>query len=201
MSSQWKLPEFEYLKNCQWHFTEKIDGTNMRLIYHPTKTEPGFELKGRSNAATVHPKLTEWLAQWSSFALPLATELFETPVCIYGEGCGAGIQSGANQYGDTHFRAFAIKIGDWWLKPEDVMNICRSLHLKVVPHVFTGTLMDGISIVQRGRKTMIGPEPGIHEMEGLIGVPTVPLRRRNGERIVVKLKHKDLKDLEWYNGT
>ena len=28
---EWSCPEFEYLRNCKWDVTEKIDGTNMRI--------------------------------------------------------------------------------------------------------------------------------------------------------------------------
>jgi hypothetical protein len=29
---RWSEPEFEYLKDCQWEFTEKVDGTNIRIV-------------------------------------------------------------------------------------------------------------------------------------------------------------------------
>lgn len=207
------IPEFDYLKDCKWSFTEKIDGTNMRLIFQPgaecgtfeTKPSgqiaevgtpdtfpPYFQLLGRSDAAQVHGTLTAWLESWQSFALPLATELFDSPVCIYGEGCGAGIQKGGEQYGGTHFRAFAIKVGNWWLEPSAVDDICRTLHIQQVPHILSGTLMDGIELVESGLDTFIGPHSGVFRAEGLIGIPEVPLCRRDGSRIVVKLKHKDL---------
>ena len=30
---KYALPEFEYLKNNVWTFTEKVDGTNIRIIW------------------------------------------------------------------------------------------------------------------------------------------------------------------------
>ena len=30
---EYSLPEFEYLKDNTWAFTEKVDGTNIRVMY------------------------------------------------------------------------------------------------------------------------------------------------------------------------
>jgi hypothetical protein len=30
---RWTMPEFEYLANNTWVFTEKVDGTNIRVIF------------------------------------------------------------------------------------------------------------------------------------------------------------------------
>lgn len=34
IEGDWTLPEFEYLKDCQWVFTEKVDGTNIRVMWN-----------------------------------------------------------------------------------------------------------------------------------------------------------------------
>ena len=38
---QWRLPEFEYLKDNLWAWTEKIDGTNIRIGWDGEKVEFG----------------------------------------------------------------------------------------------------------------------------------------------------------------
>ena len=59
------LPEFEYLKDCKWEATEKIDGTNMRVELLPTFNEDGtlkkvlWEFKGRTDKAQIPPHLME----------------------------------------------------------------------------------------------------------------------------------------------
>lgn len=35
---KWRLPEFEYLQNNNWSFTEKIDGTNVRVMWDKEKS-------------------------------------------------------------------------------------------------------------------------------------------------------------------
>jgi len=32
IQGKWRLPEFEYLQDNQWMFTEKVDGTNIRIM-------------------------------------------------------------------------------------------------------------------------------------------------------------------------
>ncbi len=47
---QWTLPEFEYLADNEWSFTEKVDGTNIRIywrISHPVVLEQIYEIKVR----------------------------------------------------------------------------------------------------------------------------------------------------------
>ena len=36
LEGQYALPEFEYLANNQWTWTEKVDGTNIRVIWDGT---------------------------------------------------------------------------------------------------------------------------------------------------------------------
>lgn len=69
---EWVSLEFEYLRNCLWDATEKIDGTNMRVevIQHPTydvHTENiigvRFELsiKGKTDNALIPKHLGEYM--------------------------------------------------------------------------------------------------------------------------------------------
>ena len=219
---KWSDSTFHYLQDAKFLFTEKLDGTNIRLIYHPAHytadiadhpvaIDPNargleamtgsqlvparLEIKGRSDAAVVHHRLVEW-------AETLDIEKFvnafsDNRVCIYGEGIGDGIQKGGPQYGATHFRAFAIKGSRGFLPWYITDEICRrSLQLLTAPVILEATLNEGIEYMRTGFKTMLGPNPGQFFAEGLIGLPTVPLYRPHGERIIVKLKHQDL-----YGGT
>ena len=33
IEGEWSLPEFEYLAKLNWTWTEKVDGTNMRVMW------------------------------------------------------------------------------------------------------------------------------------------------------------------------
>ena len=34
LEGEWATPEFEYLKDNKWVFTEKVDGTNIRIMWN-----------------------------------------------------------------------------------------------------------------------------------------------------------------------
>jgi hypothetical protein len=74
----------------------------------------------------------------------------ESPVILYGEGYGPGIQKGGGNYGsDQSFVLFDIKIGPWWLRREDVLEIADKLMIPdVVPVVGKGTLADMVALVR-----------------------------------------------------
>lgn len=110
------------------------------------------------------------------------------PVCLYGEGYGAGIQKGGGNYGAGQtFVLFDVKIGDWWLQREDVEDVAHNLGIDVVPVLMIGTLHDMVEMVRTGFMSTWGD----FTAEGLIGKPMVELKNRAGNRIVTKLKYKD----------
>jgi hypothetical protein len=197
---QWSDPIFDYLQNAKFIFTEKLDGTNIRLIYQPEQeyhSESGqplkarVSIKGRSDGAQVNGHLVDWCKT-------LDVEKFVTvfghrAVCIYGEGVGSGIRKGGLHYGPTHFRAFAIKGPHGFYRADIADDILRKgLGLQVAPVVLEATLNEGIEYMKTGFRTQLGPNPNTFQAEGLVGVPTVPICKPNGERIIVKLKHCDL---------
>src|ERR1700692_4009049 len=55
----WSLPEFQYLSDKIWRWTEKVDGTNIRLHWDGTKVRIG----GRTDNAQVPATLISNLAQ------------------------------------------------------------------------------------------------------------------------------------------
>ena len=187
INNEFSLPEFEYLKNNIWTFTEKVDGTNIRIIWQDNK----ILFKGRTDKAQIPTPLIDHLRD--TF-LPLQDKfynLFKDNVCLYGEGYGAKIQKGGGNYRDDQsFVLFDIKIGNWWLQRDDVFNIAEKLGIDAVPNVGCGTLYDAIDIVKNGLVSKWGD----FLAEGLVARPKIELRARNGKRIITKVKYRDFKD-------
>lgn len=180
----------EFLNQCglQWQFTEKVDGTNIRIHWDGYKVE----FAGRTDRAQIPPKLLEKLNEM--FGTPEAEELFEqqfgeTDVILYGEGYGAGIQKGGLYRPDVSFILFDVQIGDVFLRRETVCHIANCFGIDVVPVVLTGTLDQGVSFVKTNPHSVIGS--GDAEMEGLAGRPIEELKDRLGKRIIVKIKARD----------
>lgn len=187
IEGDWARPEFEYLQNIMWDFTEKVDGTNIRAILTPQ----GVEFRGKTNNAQMPPfLLTKLNALFSMFPACYDAAFPDAPeVIIYGEGYGARIQKGGGNYipDGVSFVVFDIKIGDYWLMWDDVVAITKSLCLECVPLFSRGTIHDGVSLVKSGFKSAWGNFP----MEGIVARPQVQLFNRQGQRVIWKLKCKD----------
>jgi hypothetical protein len=184
----WSKPEFQYLSGCEWGFTEKVDGTNIRIMFDGTSVRIG----GRTDRAQIHADLYEVLSRMFPVEKMLS-EFSEIPehggdVTLYGEGYGAGIQGCGGLYRpDKSFVLFDVRIGNWWLKRKDVEEIADALDIECVPVVGVGTLVDAMNMVQDGFESHWGR----FTAEGLVCRPDVELSDRDGRRIICKIKHKD----------
>ena len=180
---EYSTPEIEYLADNVWHFTEKIDGTNVRVGWDGE----GVTFKGRTDKAQMPPELMAKLEE----LLPPAklAQTFDCPAMLYGEGFGGKIQAGHKTYGDINFALFDVRIGRWWLKQGDVMQIAENLGIERVPDVASGDLDRAIEWTQEGFTSAFGDFPA----EGLVCRPLVDLLARSGERIITKVKCKDWK--------
>lgn len=201
IEGEYSRPEFELLKDINWTFTEKVDGTNIRLYFDAeffSLNNIHANISGRTNNAQIPTFLLTKLveiyraADWQG-AFPTFFELGEAapPVTIYGEGYGAKIQKGGGKYisDGVDFVVFDIRIGQWWLKREDVEEIAGKLGMTTVPIIGEGTLDDAVEFVREGFASYRWPN--VTDAEGLVVRPSVELLDRGGRRIITKIKHRD----------
>lgn len=182
LEEEWATPEFEYLKHNEWTYTEKVDGTNVRIIY----TGQHVAFTGKTDRAQLHPNLMNALEEM--FTVTALDRVFGTDsVCLYGEGYGPKIQKGGKYRQDQSFVLFDVKVGDWWLRQGDVRDIASKLEIEVVPVVGFGDLYEMVEEVRAGFKSYWGD----FMAEGIVARPDVELFARNGNRIITKLKYKD----------
>ncbi len=182
---EYACPEFGLLKDIEWVFTEKIDGTNIRVSWDGENVKFG----GRTDNAQIPTILIERLQQL--FPKELLMEKLSNPLCLYGEGFGAKIQKGGGNYNPdgVDFILFDVQVDDWWLKRDIVESIALSLAIKTVPVVGQGTLSDAVDLVRNDFKSQWGD----FSAEGFVIKPAIDLFNRKGERIITKIKHKDFK--------
>jgi len=191
LEGQYSLPEFEYLKDNIWVFTEKVDGTNIRIMYDGVTLWFG----GKTDSAQIPSELANKLAVFCSDKIDEFDKLFineydDNPihVCLYCEGYGPKIQKGGGNYRKNQdIVLFDIKVGNWWLKRDAVEAIADTLGLDVVPIIGEGTLDDAIEMTREGFKSQWGD----FLAEGIVARPRIELRTRNNSRIITKIKHKD----------
>ena len=191
----WTWPEFEYLKDNDWWWTEKVDGTNIRINWDGKDVTFG----GRTNNAQIPNGIINRLNElfYQDDRKILLTEMFpdmnpDSPgVTFLGEGYGAKIQKVGSLYlpGGQDFILFDINIGGIYLERNNVKDIADKLGLITVPTVGYGTLMEAVEFVETGFNSVLGD--GDFLAEGLVIRPTVELRNRRGARIITKIKHCD----------
>ena len=139
LEGEFARPEFEYLADNTWVFTEKIDGTNVRVTWD---CAPGrITFGGRTDKAQLPAFLFAELQELFP-AEKFAALYPETPMTLYGEGYGAHIQKGGGNYipDGVSFILFDVLIGEAWLEGHNVIDIAEALAAGAVEVGRTGDL-------------------------------------------------------------
>ncbi len=190
IEGQYRNEAVRFLRNCDWTWTEKIDGTNIGVVWDGHSVS----FQGRTERAQIPADLVNRLNEL--FGGSINEELFEQkfgemPVILYGEGFGAKIQKVGAQYKSdgVDFALFDVYVptADMWLTRLSVEDIAKAFGVEVVPVIFTGTIDDAVNYVKLHPVSRFGTAP----MEGLVGRPEVEMRDRRGRRVIVKVKVND----------
>jgi hypothetical protein len=177
----------EYLANNEWEFTEKIDGTNIRIYWDGHKITFG----GRTDRASIPSHLVNKLNEL--FLNEETEQLFEQKfgemeVTLFGEGYGTKIQAVGSDYrSDVGFILFDVLIGENYQSRESVEDIAKAFALEIVPIVLRGTIQEAVDFIKTNPNSTIGKA----KMEGVVGRPKVELKDRCGHRLIVKIKCRD----------
>lgn len=177
----------EYLADNEWLFTEKIDGTNIRIYWDGHKITFG----GRTDRASIPSHLVNKLNE--TFLNEETEQLFEQKfgekeVILFGEGYGVKIQAVGGDYrSDVGFILFDVLIGENYLNRESVEDIAKAFGLEIVPVVLRGTITEAVDFIKTKPNSTIGKA----KMEGVVGRPKVELLDRCGHRLIVKIKCRD----------
>lgn len=179
----------EFLKDNEWLWSEKVDGTNISVEWDGHRVS----FHGRTERAQIPAHLVNKLNEM--FGGETNEQLFEqifgeTPMILYGEGYGAKIQNGGTYRSDVSFILFDVYQPDSriWLKQEAVWDIASKFGIDMVPFVLSGTIDEAVRYVKGKPLSHINEA---HSMEGLVGRPEVELRDRLGKRVIVKVKARD----------
>lgn len=185
---QYRDPIIEQLAPLEWIFTEKVDGTNIRIIWDGHKVTFGGRTENAQLPTPLVARLTELFGGDTNEQV--FEETFGTKqVILFGEGYGAKIQKGGGNYRpDQDFVLFDAMVNGLYLSRENTEGIAVKFGLDVVPVVLRGSIDRAVNLVQSGLFSTWGQ----FFAEGLIGRPAVDLYTRDGERIIVKIKHADL---------
>ena len=186
IEGQFINPTVEFLKDSKWQFTEKIDGTNIRIIWDGYKVS----FAGRTDRAQIPAELTNRL--FELFGGEANEQLFEQKfgemeVMLVGEGYGEKIQNGGSYRNNQDFILFDVMIAGNWQPRESVEAIAKNFGIDVVPIVLEGSIQEAVEYVKKKPKSTIGTA----DSEGVVGRTAVELLDRTGKRVIVKIKVRD----------
>lgn len=185
LDGEYSEPAFEYLKDADWTFREKVDGTNIRIMWKPGRV---VSCLGKSDSSEIPLPLLDVLTKMFLGRDQEFEDVFAGPVCLYGEGFGGKIQQAGKLYGkEPSFALFDVKMENYWFEQSEIEDIAQRMDICLAPVVGCGTLHDLVDKVEQGFNSHWGAFPA----EGIVAVPTYGLKDRSGKRIITKLKHKD----------
>lgn len=186
VEGKYRNEAIKYLKDNKWQFTEKIDGTNIRIYWDGHKVS----FFGRTDKAQIPAELTNRLIEL--FGGETNEQLFEqkfgeTEVILFEEGYGEKIQNGGLYRKGQDFILFDVIIADNYQSRESVEDIAKYFGIDIVAIILEGTLQEAVNYVKSKPKSSIG----IADSEGVVGRPVIELQDRCGKRIIVKIKVRD----------
>jgi len=195
IEGKYRNETLEFLKDLPFAWSEKLDGANIRVHWDGHKIEFG----GRTDKAQIPADLVNKLNEY--FGGETNAQLFEQTfgerdVILFGEGYGAKINGGGTYMEDgksVDFIMFDLKIGANYQPRESVEECAKTFGVQTVPIVGQGTLDEAVRFVKSHPMSQIGP--GTHEMEGVVCRPLIELNDRCHNRVIVKIKWEDFKDL------
>lgn len=176
-----------------WYVQEKLDGTNIRIIFERHEHgEPTVSIGGRTENAMIPSPLLNHLRD--TFTVDKLDKQFEKSnyVLLFGEGIGPKIQSGGYYTKEPKFVLFDVFCSGWWLDIMDVAEVANNLEIPFAPLCMPGGQTVGdIEAFVRSRPPSIYATAETHIMEGVVARPIFPLLFRNKEPVVFKLKCRD----------
>lgn len=219
IEGEFRFKEFEMIKS--WEVTEKVDGTNIRVIYNSAwkdKERVDFarrylEFMGRTARAQIPAHLEEYLKE--TFTVEDFDNIFDEldiheGVILFGEGYGEKIQKGGRYRKGVSFRLFDVWVSDsdhpmggWWLEQGNIKDVANRLGINYVPSL---GIMSTEAIVKLVKQTKLKIKMNIPRsivastekgddvtLEGLVARSNPLLFTRRGKRLMWKLKVRDFK--------
>ena len=191
----------EFAAINRWTVTEKVDGTNVRIIFD-RKNEGRVSFHGRTDNAQFPTFLLSALQQ--VFTWEKMSDVFKESnyVILFGEGYGPKIQSGGYYRKDASFVLFDVYCSGWWLKRDGVEEVAKNLGIDCVPllqkkshHGYCESLWTTDEIVDYVSMYPVSVLAQVEkrEMEGIVARSEPPMMFRKGGPIMFKLKCRDFK--------
>lgn len=198
-----QLRRAEYGLINEWVLTEKVNGTNIRLVFTRSEADGGhdygYDVRGKSDDAQIPPQLLNTMRSWCATSMREVANVMDefdlVTYTLFGEGYGAKIDKGGGNYRpDQGFILFDVGAGGAWLDEQQVTDTAKRLGLTRVPTITGATIADAVALCQQGFASDVADvyDAAFHA-EGVVAKTAVPLYDRRGQRLMWKLKSRDFK--------
>ena len=185
IKGQYRNRAVELLKDIQWSGTEKIDGTNIRVYWDGYK----ITFAGRTDNAQIPPNLLEYLQETFN-CHELFEQLFgDEETILFGEGYGYKINGNYLNKQNNDFILFDVYSKENYWGRQAVESVANYFNLPIVPILKIGTLDEMVEMVENGFNSKLNPDV---LAEGIVAKPIEELKTNNNERVITKIKYKDL---------
>lgn len=211
---EWSCPEFKLLKDIDWSWTFKCDGTNVSLQWRGDKMTLD-SIKGHTDKSLFNQRTKDYLEK--TFCTPEAETIFED---LYGEQnvniilefCSKDMNQ---NYGHPDGFCYVLDVqnadtGKFWDR-EAVKTFAERFSLDYVREMLVGTIDEAVQWVKiatatwnssnckvagettsrKGAVCKVENPYGPYLIEGLVGRPLCELHDANDNRIITKVKCKD----------
>jgi len=194
VKEEYSAPLYKYLEGLEWVFTEKIDGTNLRIYWD------GYNLKflGRTDDTNWAEAQIEYLNttfNHEGFKGLIEEKFGSKPLVLFGELFGAVGNCRIMDYG-SHYnpngygvRFFDVKIAGKYLAYTNARGFITDLGQEFVPEVFRGDLSEGKIQLLKLPSTSVGKPHLI--VEGFVAQPLMQIYNEKKERVIVKTRIED----------
>lgn len=204
----WGNEAIGFLVQAQWLVQEKIDGTNVRIIWDGNRVS--FGSKNTLDTSNLPGRLREHLEATygtGEFEQIIEQEFGGTPITIYGEGYGHKIQKGADYFpdspeGENRFIGFDVRVDGHYLPAARTAGVLQTLGVPMVKQADrTFTIPEVIADMTNAINSAAEGEPALthagtsKEIEGYVLRPAVPLFDRRGNRVLAKIILNDVRQI------
>jgi len=200
-----RLPEFRLVS--EWLVTEKVDGTNVRVVLDNEGGADSWKGRVRYYGRTADAQMPTFLLSYLSdtFTYERLRAAFtwwgveSTPVVtLYGEGYGPKIQGAGGNYrpkdAGVSFRLFDVRVGAKWLDWHNVVDVADRVGIQTVPSLGFYTPKQAVSLAEGGFPSSVAHNENGGAMfpaEGIVARTDPSLYMWDGRRLMWKLKAKD----------
>lgn len=178
-------PIVKYLYDCKWIGSEKIDGTNIRVLWDGFS----FSIAGRTEKSDV-PKEVKLLFDtiFNKDAEIIIEQIFGVKEVIFCmEAYGGKIQNGTYKISERLI-GFDIMVNENYIQRESARDIFEKINIPFVPLYIFKNLKEAIDFVKTNPVSQVDNTAYI---EGLVCLPYERIYDNQGNRIAVKIKVRD----------